>query len=160
MKTIGFALLTKTFPNCLDLKETSFGCPPDFHLKDALACVPDNTTSRMEQDREFQGFQQDLLNLHYRHEPRTNSIDKFFKSIQKLKRRQDLVAPHPGTGLTYIQLISNAQTQVFEGVGGRIDLVHELKEKWNTEQAKLITANETHDQIWELFKAHYKKELH
>ena len=53
MKTIGLAQMTETFPNCLDLKETSFGCPPDFHLKDAPACVPDDTTSGMEQDNEF-----------------------------------------------------------------------------------------------------------
>ena len=160
MKTIGFALLTETFPNCLDLKETSFGHPPDFHLKNALACVPDNTTSRLEQDREFQVFQRNLLNLHHRHEPRSNSIDKFFKSIQKPKQKQDLVVPHPGAGLNCIQLISNAQTQVFKGAGGRKDLAHELKEKWNAEQAKLITANTTHDQIWEQFKACCKKELH
>ena len=112
MKTIGLALLTEAFPNCLDLKETDFGHPPDFHLKDALAHVLDNTTSRSEQDKEFQGFQRDLLNLHCRHDPKSNSIDKFFKSTQKLKKKQDLVAPHPGAGLTYIQLISNAQTQV------------------------------------------------
>ena len=62
--------------------------------------------------------------------------------------------------LTYVQLISNAQTRAFEGVGGRKDLVCDLKEKWNSEQAKLITANTTHDQIWEQFKAHCKKELH
>ena len=160
MKTIGLALLTKTFPNCLDLKETSLGYPPDFHLKDALAYVLDNTTSRLEQDKEFQGFQRDLLNLQYKHEPRSNSIDKFFKSIQKLKRKQDLVAPYPGTGLTYIQLISNAQTQVYEGIGGRTDLVHELKNTWNTQQGDLIASNTTHDQIWEQFKAYYKKELH
>ena len=69
MKAIGLALLTGTFPNCLDLKETSLGYPPDFHLKDALAYVLDNTTSRVEQDKEFQGFQRDLLNLQYKHEP-------------------------------------------------------------------------------------------
>ena len=160
MKTIGLALLTDTFPNCLVLKETALGYPPDFQLKDALAYVLDNTTSRTEQDKEFQGFQRDLLNLQYTHEPRSNSIDKFFKSIQKLKRKQDLVAPHPGTGLTYIQLISNAQTQVYEGVDGRKDLVHELKEEWNNQQADLITANTTHDHIWERFKAFYKKGLH
>ena len=160
MKTIGLTLLTETFPNCLDLKETDFGYPPDFHLKDAFAYVLDNTTSRSEQDKEFQGFQRDLLNLHYRHDPKSNSINKFFKSIQKLKKKQDLVAPHPGAGLTYIQLISNAQTQVYEGVGGRKDLVHELKEKWNTKEEKLTTARTTHERIWEEFKAHYKKELH
>lgn len=160
MKTIGLALLTDTFPNCLDLKETDFGYPSDFHLKDALAYVLDNTTCSSEQDKEFQGFQRDLLNLHYRHDPKSNSIDKFFKSIQRLKKKQDLVASHPGAGQTYIQLISNAQTQVYEGVGGRKDLVHELKEKWNTKQVELTNAGTAHDQIWELFKAHYKKELH
>ena len=114
----------------------------------------------MEQDKEFAVFQQDLLNLHYRHEPKTNSIDKFFKSIQKLKRRQDLVAPHPGVGLGCLQLIVNAQTQVSEGVGGRKDLVHELKEKWCKKQTELITSDATHSDIWEQFKAYYKKEIH
>ena len=160
MKSIGFMLLTETFPSCLDPKETDPGHPPDFHPKNAPACVPDDTTSRTEQDEEFQGFQRDLLNLHHRHEPRSNSIDKFFKSIQRLKKKQDLVAPHPGTGMNHVQLISNAQTQVHQGVGGRKDLVHELKEKWNTKQADLVTTNTTHDQIWEQFKAHCKKELH
>ena len=160
VKTIGFALLTETFPNCLDVKETNFGHPPDFHLKDALACVLDNTTSRPEQDKEFQGFQRDLLNSHHRHEPRSNGTDKFFKSIQKLKCKQDLVAPHHGTGLTHLQLISNAQTQACEGVGGRKDLVHKTKEKWNAKQAELESTSAAHDQIWEQFKAHHKKELH
>ena len=160
MKAIGLSLLTETFPSCLDLKETSLGYPPDFHLKDALAYVLGNTTSRLEQDKEFQGFQRDLLNLQHKHEPRSNSIDKHFKSLQKLKRRQDLAAPHPGTGLTYIQLISNAQTQVYEGVGGRKDLVHELKNAWSAQQAALISSNTTHDQIWEQFKVYCKKELH
>lgn len=159
MKSIGFALLTETFPNCLDLKTTDFGCPPDFHSKDAFAHVLGNTTSRAEQDKEFQGFQRDLLSLHYRHVPKSNGIDKFFKSIQKLKKRQDLVEPHAGAGLNYLQIISNAQTQVYDGVGGRKDLVHELKEKWNAKQTELTSAGTSHDEIWEQFKAHYKQEL-
>lgn len=162
MKSIGLTLLSSTFPNCLDLKESSdsLGCPPDFHLKDAPACVPDNTTSRSEQDKEFQGFQRDLLNPHCRHDPKSNGIDKFFKSIQKLKQRQDLAATHPEAGLTCVQFINNAQTQVHEGVGGRKDLAHDVKEEWNKEQAKLLTWNKPQDEIWENFKAHCKKELH
>ena len=77
MKTIGLAILTQTFPGCPALKENSLGHPPNFHLKDALACVLDDTTSRTEQDKEFQGFQRDLINLHCKHEPKSNSIDKF-----------------------------------------------------------------------------------
>ena len=152
-----------TFPNCLDMKESSdsLGYPPDFHLKDALACVPDNTTSRSEQDKEFWGFQKDLLNLHCRHDPKSNGVDKLFKSIQKLKQRQDMVAAHPEAGLTYIQLINNAQTQVYEGVGGRKDLVHDIKEEWNKEQTNLQQSQgKTQDEVWESFKAHYKKALH
>ena len=114
----------------------------------------------MEQGKEFAGFQSDLLNLHHRHEPKTNSIDKFFKSIQNLKRKQDLVAPHPGIGLKCLQLIVDAQTQVFKSVGGGKDTVHEPKEKWCKKQTALITSEATHDEIWEQFKAHCKKEIH
>ena len=62
--------------------------------------------------------------------------------------------------MNHIQLIGIAQTQVYQGVGGRKDLVHELKEKWNEKQTNFVTTNMTHDQIWEQFKACYKKELH
>ena len=159
MKSLGFKLLTTTFPNCLDLKATSLGYPPDFHPKDALACVLGDTTSKSEQDKEFRGFQKDLLNPHYRHDPKTNSVDKFFKSIQKLKEKQDIVATHPEAGFTYVQLIHNAQTQVYEGVGGRKDLVHDIKEEWDKEQLKLQSQGKSQDEIWESFKTYCKKEL-
>ena len=114
----------------------------------------------MEQDEEFSAFMSDLLNLHHSHELKANDIDKCFQALQKIKRKKDPVAPHPGVGFDCITLINHAQNQVFKGVGGRKDLVHELKARWSKQQAELIKANATQDQIWEQFKAHHKKEIH
>ena len=55
-----------------------------------------DTMSRMEQDKEFSGFMSDLLNLHHNHESKANGADKHFKALQKIKWKQDLVAPHSG----------------------------------------------------------------
>ena len=70
-----------------------------------------------------------------------------------------MVEPHPGAGFTYVQLIHNAQTQVYEGIGGRKDLVHDIKEEWDKEQTRLSDLNTTQEEIWGSFTAHYKKEL-
>ena len=160
IKTIGFALFSEVFPDCSASKKGPLGFPPDFHLKDSLAHVLNNTISRMEQDEEFLGFMVDLLNLHCRHESKTNGIDKHFKAIKKLKRKQDLAVLHPGVGSDHLQLINHTQTQTFEGVGGRKDPVHELKTKWSLKQAALIEADATQDQMWKQFKPCHKKEMH
>ena len=143
IKTIRFNLFSEVFPDCSAYKKGPLGLPPDFHLKDALAHVLNNTFCRMEQDEEFLGFMVDLLNLHCRHESKTNGIDKHFKAIKKLKRKQDLAVLHPGVGSDHLQLINHTQTQTFEGVGGRKDPVHELKTKWSLKQAALIEAGAT-----------------
>ena len=131
IKTIRFNLFSEVFPDCSASKKGPLGFPPDFHLKNSLAHVLNNTISRMEQDEEFLGLMVDLLNLHCRHESKTNGIDKHFKAIKKLKRKQDLAVLHPGVGSDHLQLINHTQTQTFEGVGGRKDPVHELKTKWS-----------------------------
>ena len=83
----------------------------------------------MEQDKEFSDCVSDLLNFKHQHESKAKGIDKFFRSLQQIKRKQDLVAPHPGVGLDCITLINHTQNQMAVGVGGRKDLVHELKTK-------------------------------
>ena len=71
------------------------------------------------------------------------------------------MAPHPGVGINCVTLINHIQNQVFNGVGGRKDLAHELKGKWSQQQIQLVEAGATQDHIWEQFKAcQHEKEMH
>ena len=85
MKDIGISLLKETFPHCLTFKEGPCIPPRDFHLKDALTCVLENTTSEMEQADEFSSFMSRLLNNSCNHIPKTKSLDQCLKSIEKSK---------------------------------------------------------------------------
>ena len=160
MSTIRFQLLNETFPHWLALKEGPMGLPANFHLKDVLACVIKNTATGVEWDKEFSGFMSDLLNCSHQHESKTKGTGECFKSFQHIKQRQDLVAPHPGTGLNHIALINHTQNQMFTGAGGRRDEVHELKVKWGAKQSRLISQQNTQNQTWEEFKVCHKKEIH
>ena len=102
----------------------------------------------------------DLLNCSHQHESKTKGTGECFKSFQHIKQRQDLVAPHPGTGLNHIALINHTQNQMFTGAGGRRDQVHELKVKWGAKQSRLISQQKTQNQTWEEFKVCHKKEIH
>ena len=88
MKTISIAVLTEVFPDYLAVKEGPLGSPPDFHPKDAPACVLTNTNGRMEQDEEFSGFMVDLLAPHHDMKPKQmaqTSISKHCKNSKESK---------------------------------------------------------------------------
>ena len=159
IKSIHISLLKETFPHCLTLKEGPYGLPKDFHLKDALQHALKNSTSDVEQSSEFSNCMASLLNKDYTHNPNTKSSEQHLKSMERIKRRQDLVAPFVGTGINYITLINHTQNKLAAGVGGRKDLALELRNEWAPLQAKCINMHWTQDKIWDACKTFYQQKM-
>ena len=127
IKEVGIKVLETCFPECLRLLKTDQGLPPHVALKNALAHVLDNTMDDTERQQEYLRYSDEITRLTYTHQPHSLSLPIFFGELERLHKLQHLVTPANDTGISYNSLKVRAHMRIFEGIGGRRDMVQELK---------------------------------